>query len=312
MPIRLYQPGDEHSQARIYNAAAGSLPGFKPATAEEINRRTRSADPDQGSRFYATQNGEVVGYAVFGSNGRLSYPWCLPGSETLREPLLEAVLTEMSKRGLRETWAAYRGDWTPVLEFLRQHDFSQLRMMINYVAKREQLPDRDPDRPDRHIARLEASDLPQLMALAPDLFCDVLPRDLERFYWHHPFYNFPESLFAWKNGRGEILGVWLLVASDQFADPTKIDAAMPCFRLGAFGTERQRHKRVDGLFSCVFADASEAGAMLAAALRAQANRRMPTYLAAQAPSDSPALCTWYDNFFARQGSFPILSRRLSS
>ena len=32
---------------------------------------------------------------------------------------------------------------------------------------------------------------------------------------------------------------------------------MPCFRLGAFGTERERHKRVTGLFSCVFADPAE-------------------------------------------------------
>ena len=31
MLIRTYQPGDEQAQARIYNAAAGSLPAFKPA-----------------------------------------------------------------------------------------------------------------------------------------------------------------------------------------------------------------------------------------------------------------------------------------
>src|SRR5271168_2503058 len=112
MPIRSYQTGDEHVQAVIYNAVAGSLPGFKPSTAEEIARRYPPADLDAGSRYYAVENGEVVGYALFGSNGRISYPWCLPGAEALRQRLLDMVLAEMQKRGLPEAWAAYRGDWS--------------------------------------------------------------------------------------------------------------------------------------------------------------------------------------------------------
>ena len=39
MPIRVYRDGDEHAQARVFNVAAGSLPGFKPSKAEEIVRR---------------------------------------------------------------------------------------------------------------------------------------------------------------------------------------------------------------------------------------------------------------------------------
>ena len=97
-----------------------------------------------------------------------------------------------------------------------------------------------------------------------------------------------------------------------FADPTKIDPAMPCFRLGAFGTERERHKRVTGLFSCVFADKADGEVLLAAALWSQAGRSGLTHIAAQAPSDAASLCSWYDRFFQRQGSFPILSRQLSS
>ncbi|MFI5456199.1 MAG: hypothetical protein ACHRXM_12195 [Isosphaerales bacterium] len=313
MPIRSYQTSDEHAQARIYNAAAGSLPGFKPATAEEIGRRYQRTDPDAGSRYYATENGEVVGYALFGSNGRVSYPWCLPGSEAVREPLLDTVLAEMRKRRLPDAWAAYRGDWSPVLDFLRQHDFTEIRTMINYVADLSRLPSPDHRPSNRLIARLEPEDLPRLIALAPDLFRDVEARDLERFYWHDPFYNFSESLFAWKDGgSGEILGVYLLVVSDRFADPTKIDAAMPCFRLGTFGTERERHKRVNGLFSCVFADEAEGELILTTSAVTQATHSGLTHLAAQAPSDAVALCAWYDRFFQRQGSFPIWSRRLSS
>ena len=73
MPIRSYQQGDELAQVRIYNQAAGSLPGFKPGTPEEVARRY-AADPDAGSRYYAVEDRGIVGYAVFGSNGRISYP----------------------------------------------------------------------------------------------------------------------------------------------------------------------------------------------------------------------------------------------
>jgi hypothetical protein len=308
MVIRSYQAGDEHAQARIYNAAAGSLPGFKPATAEEIARRFQSGDPGPESRYYAVENGEVMGYAVFGSNGRVSYPWCLPQAEILREPLLETIMADMKKRRLRQAWVAYRADWTPVLDFLRQHGFTQKRAMINYIAKVSELssPDRLP--PNRVVAHLERAELPQLLALAPALFSDLDAPALDRFFWDHPSYNFPERLFALKDAEGgTTVGVFLFVSNARFADPTKIDAAMPCFRLGAFGTERERHKRVNGLFSCIFADESE-GEALNNVLAAQARRSGLTHVAAQAPSDAPALCAWYDRTFERQGAFPILSR----
>src|SRR6185437_130666 len=119
MRIRTYQPGDEQAQARIYNAAAGSLPAFKPASADEIARRYQGDDTDPGSRFYAVIDDEVMGYAVFCGNGRVSYPWCLPGPDEAREALLAAVLGEMARRDLPEAWAAYRADWTVVLDFFR-------------------------------------------------------------------------------------------------------------------------------------------------------------------------------------------------
>ncbi len=161
----------------------------------------------------------------------------------------------MPKRGLAEAWAAYRGDWFPVLDFLREHNFIEKRTMINYAAELSRLPTPERLPSNRLIEPLKQEDLPQLIALEPRLFADVDGKDLERFYWNNPFYDFPESLFALKDrATGKVLGAFLLVVSERFADPTKIDAAMPCFRLGAFGTERERHKRVSGLFSCVFAD----------------------------------------------------------
>ena len=72
MLIRSYQTGDELAQARIYNEAAAALPGFKPGKPDEIARRIQAGDLDPRAMFYATENDEIVGYAVFGPNGRIS------------------------------------------------------------------------------------------------------------------------------------------------------------------------------------------------------------------------------------------------
>jgi hypothetical protein len=312
MSIRSYQTGDEHAQARIYNTVAGPLPSFKPSTPEEIARRYQPADPDSTTRYYAIENGAVVGYVAFGSNCRVSYPWCLPGAESYQEPLLETMLAAMKERGLQEAWTAYRGDWIPVLNFLREHGFHDKQTMINYVAEVSQLPALDLVPSNRRVVPLKRQDLPRLVELGSDLFGEVDVPAVERFYWNNPFYNFPDTIFAWKDSANdEILGAFLLVVSDRFADPTKIDAAMPCFRLGAFGTERERHKRVTGLFSCVFANEAEGDQMFPAALAATRGQSRLTHIAAQAPSTATSLCAWYDRYFQRQASFPILSRRLS-
>lgn len=311
MLIRTYQPGDDQAQARIYNTAAGVLPAFKPADPGEILRRHGGGVADPGSRFFAVNGEEVVGYASFCPSGRMSYPWCLPGAESAREPLLDAVLDEMIRRGMTEAWSTYRSDWSAVLDFFKAHDFREKRQMINYLAEVAWMPDR-PDLPDnRVIELLDPTAMAELIAMAPGIFSSVEPRSLEAYFWENPDYPFSESLFALKEaGSGRLLGVSLLVLSDRFADPSQIDAAMPCFRLGAFGYERERHKRVNGLFSCVFSDPAESDLLLAAPDWARARASGLTHVAAQAPSDASALCAFYDRCFQRQGAFPILSRRL--
>jgi hypothetical protein len=312
MAIRSYQTGDEHAQAQIYNVAAGSLPGFKPSKPEEIARRYQAGDSDPKARYYATENGRIVGYAVFSSNGRVSCPWCLPGAEGFREPLLETVVAEMKRRGIAEAWAAYRADWSPVLDFLLRHGFNQKRSMINYVALTARIPLVKQLPSDRAIHYLQRSELPRLVELMPKLFAHVDAHALEHFFWENPFYSFADGLLALKDAQsGDIRGASLLVVDDRFADPTKIDSSMPCFRLGAFGTEGERHKRVNGLFSCVFLDENDGDLLMQAALAEDSSRLHLTHLAAQAPSDAPRLCTWYDRIFERQGAFPILSRRLA-
>ena len=120
-----------------------------------------------------------------------------------------------------------------------------------------------------------------------------------------------DDLFALRDdGADTLLGAALIIANAAYADPSKLDAAMPCFRLGAFGTESQRHKRVNGLFAAVFADESAGELLLSEAAR-RLGRLGLTHIAAQAPSNVPTLCAFFDTFFDRQGEFPILVRPLS-
>ena len=143
------------------------MPAFKPASPEEIARRYRGDVDDPGTRYYAEVDGEVVGYAVFCESGRISYPWCLPGAEDVREPLLDAVLIEMNRRGMPEAWATYRADWSAVLEFLRVRGFVEKRQMINYLADVSRLPHRAELPEDRVIEPIGRGDVFHLAARWP-------------------------------------------------------------------------------------------------------------------------------------------------
>ena len=93
MNIRTFQPGDERIQASLYNACAFSLPGFKPATEDDVRRRTRARNFDPECRIYAERDGQVVGYCVLEADqGRISYPWCRKGFENVAPVLFESAL----------------------------------------------------------------------------------------------------------------------------------------------------------------------------------------------------------------------------
>src|SRR5207245_1138417 len=50
---------------------------------------------------------------------------------------------------------------------------------------------------------------------------------------------------------GAPLAMGIFITNPTYADPRAVDAAMPCFRLGAFGTEGMTTKRIKGMFSFV-------------------------------------------------------------
>jgi ribosomal protein S18 acetylase RimI-like enzyme len=251
--IRTFQPGDEVTQAAVFNVAAFALPGFKPAAADEVKRRTRGRIFDPASRFYAEENGEVVGYCVLEpEQGRVSYPWCKPGHEAAAPMLFEAALESARNRGLTRLFAAYRRDWEPVLRFFTDNGFSVTREMINYWADPVDLPTRA-SRSRLPIDRLRREDIPALAAMGTGVI--RLPADkLEAYCFANPYFPAEAFLVLRDRDGSTPLAVAIGLESGNYADVTKIDPLAPCFRLGAFGTEGLNTKRVNGLFSYVVAD----------------------------------------------------------
>jgi hypothetical protein len=216
----------------------------------------------------------------------------------------------MTTLGFPEAWAASRADWSPELAFFEEQEFGPVREMVKFVAETGASP-RTPVPAGLALGALSRDELPQILELGESLFAEDDPDHLARFYWENPFFT-PDSLYAVRSdhGRGQVVGAAIAVIDSRYADPSRLDAAMPCFRLGALGTERERHKRVNGMVSCLFADEAVGEALLAEAARRFEAGGL-AHAAGQARSDRLDLVAFYDRFFRRQGSFPILSRSLA-
>jgi hypothetical protein len=312
MTIRTFQPGDDVAQVSIYNEAAGALPRFKPATLDDVRRRCRAADFDPAQRFFAIDKARPVGYATFHANGRVSYPWCRTGFESQGEPLFEAVIEAMRRRGLKKAFAAYRGDWPLQAEFFLAHGFRLAREMINYVIDLVDLPT-TATRLSSPLTPLTPADVPGLLRLVPEALRTDSPAELEQHLLDNPYFT-PESLFVLRSRTdGSPVAAGILIDNPGYAHPRQVDAGMPCFRLGAFGTEGMQTKRINGLFSFLARPDREAGSLALdlvghGASRVQ-SKDIDTF-AAQVPSDVPHLVRFYQQYFQRQGSFPVFERAL--
>jgi hypothetical protein len=306
--IRTFQPGDEVAQAGLYNMAAFRLPGFKPSTADDVKRRTRSRKFDPTSRFYAEVDGQVVGYCnLEPEQGRVSYPWCKPGYESAAAPLFEAVVRSARDRGIRTLFTAYRRDWEPVLGFFTARGFSLAREMINYWADPVDLPTRV-NRSRLRVDRLRPEDVPAVAVMGQGVI--RLPADrLESYFFANPY--IPAEAYRVLREPNDLtpLAVGLGLENGTYADAGKTDPLAPCFRLGAFGTEGLNTKRVNGLFSFLVADAAlvpTAGITLLLEASQEMTEGTVTVLAAQCPSDAPHLVGFYQRYFREQGRFPVL------
>lgn len=311
--IRTFEPDDEIPQAELFNAVASAFPGFKPATPDEVRRRTRNPTFDPTTRFYAQVNGRVVGYCVLEpEQGRISFPWCAPGFADAAPQLLEAATRSARERGVVTLFAAYRRDWLPVQRFFADHGFSHARDIVNYWGDTLDSPTAV-NRSKYPITRLQREDVPAVAAMGRGLL--RLPVEkLEPYFFANP--HLPAEAFQVVRDRatGSPLAVGVGVRDDRFADVRKIDPQAPCFRLGAFGTEGLNAKRVNGLFSFLVADPDQA-MRFGTALLSETSTSMTgagvTAVAAQCPSDAPHLVALYERYFKEQGRFPVLEKRLA-
>lgn len=312
MQVRTYQSGDEAAQVGIYNANGTNLAKFKPATLGEVQRRIRARDFDPKSRFYAIEGNTVIGYATFNANGRVSYPWSLPGKEACREPLFETVRSAMKAQGFDKIFAAYRKDWPRVGEFFLQHGFKHARDVVGYRVELFDLP--TPADRAAIYSPLKPEDVDHLYPFAPQVLRVQSAEAWKKELFNNPYFG-PECLFAARSKvDGRALAVGILITDSSYADPKQLDADMPCFRLGAFGNEGMQTKRVKGMFSFL-GKLDRSLPALALDLLAQVMHQLRDTddidsLAAQASTDVPELVGFYDRYFRRQGSFPVFEAEI--
>jgi hypothetical protein len=310
--IRTFQPGDEITQAALFNVTAYALPGFKAASADDVKKRTRGRGFDPASRFYAEEGGQVVGYCTLEpEQGRISFPWCKKGFEAAAGPLFDAAIQSARARGLTKVFAAYRRDWQSVLQFLTDRGFAAAREMINYWADPVDLPTLV-NRSKLPINRLQRSDVPAVAAMGRGII--RLPDDeLETYFFANPYFP-AEAFLVLRAPDGAPMAVAVGLESSTYADVKKIDPLAPCFRLGAFGTEGLNTKRVNGLFSYLVANPQQA-LTAGLALLSETSQEMAdgtvNALAAQCPSDAPHLVNFYTRYFKEHGRFPVLEKQLN-
>jgi hypothetical protein len=312
MTIRTFTAGDDAAQVSIYNEAAADLPRFKPASLDEIRRRILAADFDPTTRFFAVEAGHTVGYATFNANSRVSFPWCRRGHESHAPALFEAVLTEMRRRQMKRASAAYRGDWPTIHDFFVTHGFAKVREMVNFVIELADMP--TPSATVGHtLEPMTPEDVPSVFAIAQGVTRCPNPACLEEHLFRNAYFDGDSAFVMRSRTSPELLAALLLIVDNAYADPKMIDAAMPCFRLGAFGSEGMQAKRVNGLFSFIThagADTNRIGVELLAQAAARLYETELGTLAAQVPSDAPKLLRYYQQLWRRQGSFPVFEREL--
>jgi hypothetical protein len=218
----------------------------------------------------------------------------------------------MKDRGHTRVFAAYRADWTPQRAFFLANGFQHTHDIVNFVLDVVDLPT-PADRKSLPVSLLHSADLPALIGLAPKLFRVADLDTLERHFFHNPYFGDDAAFVLHNKADGSLAAAGMLIHDPSYADPLQVDANMPCFRLGAFGTEGLTTKRLNCLFSFVMPDSRDVvpiGLDLLGYATQQLTATDGSMLAAQVPTSVPHLLRFYERYFRKQGSFPIYERTL--
>ncbi len=313
MRIRAYESRDAAVQAEIYNVAGRMLPSFKLTTPEEVERRSTERPFDPAQRFFAVDQDQPVGYCQYHPSGRISFPWCLPGHEEVRQPLLHAMLRAMKAKGYTHVFTAYRSDWEPVWEWFRGEGFTLKRTINNYFLDFNEMPTPS-GRIGTPITPLIVEDLEELKRIGKGVVRLDDVAALRKHFFENP--RLPHQCFFVERSRadGRPLAAASMILRPEFANISNVDSNMPCYRTGAFGMEGLPAKRINGLFSFL-AEPNNNFFSLAYDLFSHAANLLDEtelgYMVAQAPSDAPWLTSFYERHFKLQGAFPEYHRTLA-
>ena len=206
MQIRSFQPGDELAQARIYNIAAGSLPGFKPAKPEEITRRLHAGDTDPETTFYATEDGEIVGYAFSVPTVASVSPGPCRVRKWCKSRCSIRIVTEMNGEVSPTRGPPIARTGRPCSISCMDTTSPRFDPSSTTWPKRRVWPRLDQLPPTRLVTKLERDELPHLATLMPASFGKLDVHGIGQFFWENPFYSFPDHLVALKDAEKGISG----------------------------------------------------------------------------------------------------------
>ncbi len=185
--------------------------------------------------------------------------------------------------------------------------------MVNYLLKFENMPTPS-SKLGNTVTAATDDDFEGIFALDPSVFRVPDAKSLRDALWYNPYID-RQSVFVLRNrGDGTPIAAGVFIIDPTYADPSVIDADMPCFRLGAFGTEGMTAKRVKGLFSFVAKPERNLFSigmdMLGHAANLLRDEDEILCYTAQVASDAGALHSFYQRVFEKQGAFPVYERTL--
>jgi hypothetical protein len=209
-------------------------------------------------------------------------------------------------------FAAYRADWPAQRDFFLAHGFGPAREMVNFILDLTDMPTPG-SRAGSAVEPMRPEDVPAVFALGSGVIRSRTPEELAAHLFDNPYFEGDSAFVLRGQPGGPPVAASVLVTNPAYADARAVDANMPCFRLGAFGTEGMQWKRLNGLFSFVARPGREVNPLGLELLAHAAARLTQTdlgTLAAQVPSDAAHLLRFYQQIWRKQGAFPVFELAL--